>query len=157
MFLNIYESERGNVNEDKKNENLGISISCGSFSYAEMVDSFSKIFGVTGTLESLNEFENLILKRYKINLKTFAPSVYGESRIEKKAILIEQDKGKHYQMIASTIINSIKKKGSIIVFFEDENKLRDFEKTSYCDHFKDKMNIVTEKSFDRDFYIKKST
>ena len=60
-------------------------------------------------------------------------------------------------MIASTIINSLKKKGSIIVFFEDENKLRDFEKTSYCDHFKDKMNIVTEKSFNRDYYIKKAT
>ena len=54
-----------------------------------MVDSFSKIFGVTGTLESLSDFENQILKRYKIDLKTYAPSVYGESRRKKKPILIE--------------------------------------------------------------------
>ena len=60
-------------------------------------------------------------------------------------------------MIASTIMNILKKKGAALVFFEDEDKLREFEKSSYIDHFKDKMNIVTEKSCDRDFYIKKAT
>ena len=49
------------------------------------------------------------------------------------------------------------KKGAILLFFENEKKLREFEKSSYVDHFKDKMNIVTEKSFDRDFFIKKAT
>ena len=79
MFLNIYEQERLNVSEDIKNENLGISVACGNYSYAEIIDKFDKIFGVSGTLENLNDFENKILKRYKINLKTFTPSVYGSS------------------------------------------------------------------------------
>ena len=80
MFLYIYEHERLNINEDIKNENLGIPVSCGKYSYAEIIDDFDKIFGVSGTLENLNDFENEILKRYKINLKTYAPSVYGKSR-----------------------------------------------------------------------------
>ena len=54
-----------------------------------MVNSFNKIFGVSGTLKCLSDFENKILTRYNIKLKTLAPSVYGESRREKKAILIE--------------------------------------------------------------------
>ena len=54
-------------------------------------------------------------------------------------------------------MNVLKKKGAILVFFEDEDKLIEFEKSSYVDHFKDKMNIVTEKSLNRDFYIKKAT
>jgi hypothetical protein len=40
---------------------------------------YSKIFGVTGTLDPLNEFEENILDRYNIKTKTFAPSVYGTS------------------------------------------------------------------------------
>ena len=53
-------------------------------------------------------------------------------------------------------MNVLKKKGAILVFFEDEDKLIEFEKSSYVNHFKDKMNIVTEKSLNRDFNIKKA-
>ena len=60
-------------------------------------------------------------------------------------------------MIASTIMKILNRKGAALVFFEDEDKLRDFVKSSYIDHFKNKLNIVTEKSCDRDFYIKKAT
>ena len=54
MFLYMHEYDRGNVGYDIMNKNLGISISCGNFSYAEMVDNYSIIFGVTGTLKDLN-------------------------------------------------------------------------------------------------------
>ena len=50
MFLYMHEHGLGNVNEETLKENLGITLSCGSFSYAEMVDGFDKIFGVSGTL-----------------------------------------------------------------------------------------------------------
>lgn len=44
-----------------------------------MIENFDKIFGVTGTLESLSKFESSILDRYKVKKKTYAPSVYGDS------------------------------------------------------------------------------
>ena len=60
-------------------------------------------------------------------------------------------------MIASTIENILKNKGAVLVFFENENILKDFEESSYVESFKQKLNSVSEKSFDRDFYIKKAT
>lgn len=57
MFLYMYFKDKGKVNEETLNENLGIILSCGSFSFAEMLDGFDKIFGVSGTLENLNAYE----------------------------------------------------------------------------------------------------
>lgn len=51
-----------------------------------MIDSFDMIFGVTGTLEDLTPFEEDILKRYNITTRTYAPSVYGDSRLSEKRI-----------------------------------------------------------------------
>ena len=35
-------------------------------------------------------------------------------------------------------------KGAVLVFFEDESKLRDFEKSNYVDQFKNKIHVITE-------------
>ena len=50
MFLNILLNEQGKVDDDTKNDSLGISLSCGHYSYAEIIKKFNKIFGVSGTL-----------------------------------------------------------------------------------------------------------
>ena len=51
MFLYMHEYERGHIkNEETLNKNIGLTISCGSFSYAKMIERFENIFGVSGTL-----------------------------------------------------------------------------------------------------------
>ncbi len=90
MFQYIYESmpERGNVRTDDAEQRKAISLTCGQFSYAEMVGKFDIILGVTGTLDCLNDFEKKILKRYKIDRLTFAPSVYGDSNLNELPLLV---------------------------------------------------------------------
>ena len=68
-----------------------LTIHCGHYSYAEMIKKFDKIFGVTGTLESLNTFEKSVLQKYDIKCESYAPSVYGESRVKINPILIEKN------------------------------------------------------------------
>ena len=52
-------------------------------------------------------------------------------------IIIEKERGQHYQIIADTIINIIdNNKGAVLVFFENENKLVEF-KDNYTEIFKD--------------------
>lgn len=60
-------------------------------------------------------------------------------------------------MLGSTILNTIKTKKPVLVFFEDEKALYNFSNSSYTDLFKDKIRIVTEKTDQRDFYITKAT
>lgn len=52
MFAYIYESqpERGNVNPSDAETKKAISITSGKYSYAEIVDRYDKLFGVSGTL-----------------------------------------------------------------------------------------------------------
>ncbi len=51
MFLYMHEREKGNINEEAEKSIIGINLSCGKYSYAEMIAKFDKIFGVTGTLD----------------------------------------------------------------------------------------------------------
>ncbi len=76
-----------------------VSLTCGQYSYAEMVDKFDLILGVTGTLDCLGDFEKKILARYKINRLTFAPSVYGDSNRIELPLLVEPTKSDHQQKI----------------------------------------------------------
>jgi hypothetical protein len=54
-------------------------------------------------------------------------------------------------------LEGIKNKGAILVFFENEVELERFKNSSYTEHFKKNMSVVTEKTYDRDFLIKKAT
>lgn len=157
MFLGLYEYERGNIDERLKNARLGISLKCGSFSFAEIVNNFDKIFGVSGTLENLNDFEKKILSKYEIGFKTYTPSVYGESKRDMKPILIEKGQGAYYQIISSKISEALAKKRAILVFFDSEKSLLDFKKSGYCAAFEDRLNVVTEETKNRQHYISKAT
>lgn len=121
MFQYIHESqpEKGNVTAEIANKQKTIQINCGNYSFAEMVSKFDKIFGVTGTLEPLSEFEDRILQKYHINLKSFAPSVYGESKKQINPILFESTQGGHFQTIATKIKEGIKNGYPVLVFFKN--------------------------------------
>lgn len=56
MFLYMCEREKGLISESSEKSIMGINISCGKYSYAEMIGNFDKIFGVTGTLDCFTDF-----------------------------------------------------------------------------------------------------
>ena len=55
LFAYFKEHEAGNITEESLTAELGLSIHCGHFSYAELPSKYSQILGVTGTLDSLGE------------------------------------------------------------------------------------------------------
>ena len=57
MFSYLHEHKKGNVDEEFVKKHMGISVSCGNFSYAEMIHKFDKIFGVSGTLDHLSKYD----------------------------------------------------------------------------------------------------
>jgi hypothetical protein len=84
--------ERGNVRPEDAEQRKAISITCGHFSYTEMVKKFDNILMVTDTLNCLGDLEKKILKRYNIDRLTFAPSVYGESDLTELPLFVEPTK-----------------------------------------------------------------
>lgn len=80
MFAYFYENGMKNISDESLNENIYIRIKCGHFSYAEIPRDFKYIMGVTGTLKSLSDPEkDIVEKVYKIENKTFIPSVFGSN------------------------------------------------------------------------------
>ncbi len=85
--------DRIKITKKSLEENIGILVKCGSFSYADVPQEFSYILGVTGTLKSLSEPEKYVVENdYNIKKKTYAPSVFGANNLKfslKYDILIE--------------------------------------------------------------------
>ena len=43
-----------NISDKSLNENIGMRIRCGNYSYAKIIDEFNLIMGLSGTVLSLN-------------------------------------------------------------------------------------------------------
>ncbi|CAF4874529.1 unnamed protein product, partial [Rotaria sp. Silwood1] len=93
LFAYYLQHENGKISRESLEENIGIYIKCGSFSYAEMPLQFTYIMGVTGTLETLSDPEKEVIQNvYKIVKNTYSPSVFGKNNlkfVEKDDIMIE--------------------------------------------------------------------
>ncbi len=51
-FAYFKENERGGIKPEILKQNIGINLTCGYFSYAEIPKKYLKRIGVTGTLET---------------------------------------------------------------------------------------------------------
>ena len=82
-FAYIRECKRGVLSQQMLDERLYIPIKCGYLSFAETPKEkyYDKIMGVTGTLKSLHEQMKQNLSGYNLNIKTFTPSIFGQSNI----------------------------------------------------------------------------
>jgi hypothetical protein len=113
---------------------LSIGVKCGTFSYAEILRKFELIMGVTGTLQTLSVMEkNIIRDYYDIQIHTYAPSAFGDSKFH-------VDKDKYIQIktiddFYNAIIKEIDDKlvgntpgckRAVLVFFETKKDLLKF-------------------------------
>ncbi|CAG9315978.1 unnamed protein product [Blepharisma stoltei] len=165
LFAYYFEHEKGSITQESLNENIFIGIKCGIFSFAEVPLKFKYIMGVTGTLETLGNYEkNIIENIYNIKIQTYMPSVFGDNRrtfaIEKD-VRVEASEG-YYLAIITEINEKIGQAGSkraVLVFFEDEKKLMDFYNESTLKYSSYDIQLITENlsSEDRGMMIKKAT
>jgi len=145
-----------NISEATKNKQRAISLCCGAFAYSEIPKKFAKILGVTGTLASMSEYEQSVVKDvYNIKKATFSPSVYGPNKciFKEVADVHVQDKASWFQTIRQQIDKPIAEGRACLVFFVNETVLKDFTQSRYGSNF-NKMNILTETTPDQEFYIK---
>ncbi|CAF4857658.1 unnamed protein product, partial [Rotaria sp. Silwood1] len=142
------EEERDNISQSSLNDNVGIILNCGTFSYAEMPYDFEYIAGVTGTLITLAKAEKDILEKvYKVHKMTYMPSVFGSSnRTYNPRTDVRAVKDSEYFMEIREEINAVcHASRAILVFFESEEKLITFYNSSELSSIKHDVQIITEK------------
>ena len=151
LFAYYCEHERGNISRASLDQNIGITIKCGSFSYAEMPSKFAYIMGVTGTLEKLSEPEKRVIEDdYKIKKNTYMPSVFGDNKlqfIEKDDIKLENDADyfiKIAQEINYKLLGRQIDKRAVIVVFESIQKLKEFYESKALEPIKASVSYLTE-------------
>mmetsp|Transcript_1455 Transcript_1455/g.3038 ORF Transcript_1455/g.3038 Transcript_1455/m.3038 type:complete len:1794 (-) Transcript_1455:138-5519(-) len=160
IFAYLQEAERGNMDYSKIVDSLVIPISCGQFSYANI--SPKRILGVSGTLSALGEYEIDILSKYGVDTFMFVPSVYGDSNFQfdkaGNGILIDTSKSDHYHSISSQIKCMVNQKRSVIVFFQDSARLKEFTDSAFYCKLGRQKNLLTEDlpKSDKEFVISKA-
>ncbi|EFA77021.1 Type III restriction enzyme [Heterostelium album PN500] len=101
----------------------------------------------------------IIKDDFKISKYTFTPSIFGKTQLDFKEqdhVLMEENKDLWYRKIAEDILEKTKKERSVIVVFEDEKTLNDFETSHYFGQV-EKSSKLVESTTDRDTVIKKAT
>ncbi|KAJ8604337.1 hypothetical protein CTAYLR_002512 [Chrysophaeum taylorii] len=141
---------------------LCLKVSCGQFAYANV--SPTCVLGVSGTLKALEPKERSIISQFGITSCSYVPSVYGPNNFEfDKAgagIKIEASEARFHQEIASDVKAKVDDDRPVIVFFEDDARLRAFTETSHWKRMptKTKEILATRATKDeRNFVIKKAT
>lgn len=144
VFAYLHEFDKGNVRSEHtskfEEKHLHMQISCGQFSYANINPAC--ILGVNGTLSKLTNYENDIMSRYNINQYSIAPSVYGTKDLvfdsPDTGITIAVNKSDYFKGIVDCINNisrtndvSRKKHRSIIVFFENYERMEEFRTSEF--------------------------
>ncbi len=132
-FLNIHEYEQNKITQKNKDEALFLNIKGGEFSYFEIAKTFKFILGVTGTLGELDKNQEALISSNNylgIKLKTFLPSVYGHNirKFDKNHdCKIFEENSKYISEILTRIDNALAQKRAILVFFDTEAKIHEFE------------------------------
>jgi energy-coupling factor transporter ATP-binding protein EcfA2 len=133
LFAYFHENERGNISQEVLDQFISLDVKCGFFSYAEIPKQFQYIMGVTGTLSTLSEPEKSIVTNvYQIHKETYMPSIYGSSNLAfaKNSDILIVPAVEHYHKIVAKIEQVMKgDKRAVFVFFENKEKLLEFEST----------------------------
>jgi len=121
------------IDKAEFNRKIGLNITCGRFSYAEIPYMYTHVLGVTGTLPLEGSYEEkIILLEYKIDKWTKLPSLYGvkDSSFD-KGVHIEKTVDDWNRKIGNEIKLMKDANRAVLVFFENEGRLRNWESSGY--------------------------
>ena len=157
-FAYFHFHERGDISDQSLMDHVGMYIGCGSFSYAEIPHMFKLIMGVSGTLDSLTDVEKTVIAKYNIKRVALAPSIYGASRrsfMKQKDVKVIGNKSDWLLAIQQSASDKIAAKQSVLIFFNDEEILKEFS-AKYENSFK-KYETLTERKEHKDTIVKLAT
>ncbi|KAH3757167.1 helicase carboxy-terminal domain protein [Pelomyxa schiedti] len=159
-----YMSELSNqtLPEEAVKAAVGFSIICGSFSYAKLPSRYAIISGVTGTLDTLCDKELELLKKYKVNTLSYAPSIYGPSRLDFRPIndiKILPDRHNHFYEISCLAADAQTKGRAVLIFFENVVALESYRTflSSNAQNITLGYNVLVEESEYKDNLISQAS
>lgn len=145
-FAVAKEYQAGNIKQDMLANELRPYVYGGHYSYSELPRSYNYVLGVTGTLFSLSNFENSLLSKYSIERKTGIPTIFEKKCLDEESKLTvcagnidaqnEQayfsnskthEQG-YFNKIKSQIEEYIKKDRAVLLVFETEKRLHEYNK-----------------------------
>ncbi|CAF1204485.1 unnamed protein product [Adineta steineri] len=161
IWAYYHEKQKGFISEQSLETNVGIIVSCGTFSYAHMPKDFGYITGVSGTLRTLADSEkNILLNVYGIAKSTFMPSVFGKSNRNYNSIndVEAVEKSEYFTRIRGEIDLMINAQRAILVFFESEERLLEFYNSNEFASLKQSVQLITERvsAKDRETFVKRA-
>eukprot|EP00808_Paulinella_micropora_P023139 g42241.t1 len=137
-FAYLYEADQknGRIKASTAEEHLGLTIPCGSFSYAAVPKAtFACTLGVTGTLSTMENFEREVLKsEFKILLSTLTPSIYPYSKLsfdEQRDVVCLPDRTHFFEMLALDANKRREAARPVLIFFHSDKALEDFMDSEY--------------------------
>ncbi|XP_077288893.1 uncharacterized protein LOC143913144 [Arctopsyche grandis] len=143
--FNYFRLKKTNFNSNNFNNYGYLTVSTGRISYANLPKQYSCIFGVTGTLKSLNDYEKQTIQQIYNIKKTFSmPSVFGECNLkfdEEADFVVLDTKQAWLDRIYSSVISQISKERSVLVFFDTDIEIDAFMK-EHGGKF-DRLNVLT--------------
>jgi len=162
MWSYFHEHTKGFIPQNIFESEIGILINCHSYSYAEIPKKFDYIMGVTGSLKSLSGGELNQIEKFGIKERTYIPSVYGSNALIFGNDIQVVTKEEFYLAIAKEISTKIKKGGvdcrSVLVFFRDEDSLKEFYNSKDFNYKNECVRIVESlNDKERESAIEKST
>ncbi|KAL1381419.1 hypothetical protein pipiens_013472 [Culex pipiens pipiens] len=133
-------------NFERGKSNYGyLVLDLGCTSYAKLPESYPLILGVTGTLTTLSQYENKVIKEYyKITDFSVMPSFFGTSNLvfdESKDVTCCKTETDWLNTIFSQINTIIKNKRSVLVIFDTEETINTFRQ-QFAAQF-DRLNVLT--------------
>jgi hypothetical protein len=137
-----------------RNSNAVFQVNVGHFSFAEIPKQFDTILGVTGTLNSLTDFQKAAVTSYGIHTLTRTPSIYGTSlltfREQHDVLVINEGEAEYFQAITREAETVADNGRPVLVFFKDQKTLERFADSEYGLSLKAKRKFsqITESNTD---------
>ena len=125
-YAYIKEVENQNISEEQLLKNIGLRISCGNFSYAEVPKMFNSILGISGTVETTSDAQKqIIYEDYNFKYETFIPSYFGKqklffSTIHDVHIVQKEDYHQKIREMINKNISGQSAKRAVLVFFAEK-------------------------------------
>ncbi|XP_055538127.1 uncharacterized protein LOC129725842 isoform X2 [Wyeomyia smithii] len=124
----------------------------GCISYAKMIEDYPLILGVTGTLTTLNEYEQkAVQEHYEIRKSSVMPSFFGCHNLKFNSTLDFMCLPNESEWIQEISIRSqkmIDARRSVIVFFENDCLINTFVRAR--GHMFNRLNILTVETHEED-------
>ena len=163
-----------NVSKTCREKHEGIKITCGAYSYVDLMRNaaaYRAMLGVTGTYRELSKAEKYVVENvFGIKGASFIPSAYGENKLKfnpgNQFTVVDDDEYnlRLYERIAKNKLGWVNEKSirPVLVFFETEEDLEAFYNSEAFKGYKSMgVNIMSSKTItspsERDTLISQAT